>query len=78
VRLGIQSQLRFLAVAVDKEGDPVPLTNLAWSVSNTNLATISPEGVLSTGVSPGSLSVTAILTTPQGFLTDSAQVEIVP
>lgn len=77
VRLGTRSQLRFIAVAVDKEGDPVPLEGITWAVSDRNLGSIDAEGVLSTLTATGSFSVTAVLRWAQGMLTDSAQVEVV-
>ncbi|HUF34747.1 MAG TPA: Ig-like domain-containing protein [Gemmatimonadales bacterium] len=52
--------LQLTATARDAQGDPLPGRSATWSSADTDIATVSPTGLL-TGVSAGSTAVTATI-----------------
>jgi hypothetical protein len=60
ISLAAGAELQLAATARDAQGDPLPGRSAAWSVADTDIATVSSTGVLK-GVSAGSTTITATI-----------------
>ena len=71
--IGIGSTTQLSATLLDADGNPVAGSTVAWTSSNTSIATVSASGVV-TGVAFGSVNIVATV----GGVQSSAVVDVVP